>query len=97
MIRTSVSLENSFGRFRSVYRPQSFLQRVTVTDFHHADGDKIDLSNLNFGAGVTDTELQALVTAAPDPHTLDLGNGQVLTVSNVAVSTLQSSDFILHH
>ena len=71
--------------------------RVTVTDFHHADGDKIDLSNLNFGAGVTDTELQALVTAAPDPHTLDLGNGQVLTVSNVAVSTLQSSDFILHH
>ena len=71
--------------------------RVTVTDFNHADGDKIDLSYLNFGTGVTDAELQALITAAPDPHTLDLGNGQVLTVTNVAVSTLQSSDFILHH
>ena len=71
--------------------------RVTVTDFNHADGDKIDLSYLNFGTGVTDAELQALITAAPDPHTLDFGNGQVLTVTNVVVSTLQSSDFILHH
>jgi Ca2+-binding RTX toxin-like protein len=70
---------------------------VTVTDFNHSEIDQIDLSNLNFGTGITWTELQALIAAAPDPHTLDFGNGQVLTITNVAVSTLQSSDFILHH
>ena len=71
--------------------------RVTVTDFSHAQNDKIDLSFLNFGNGITDTELQGLIAAAPDPHTLDFGNGQTLTIENVNVSSLQSSDFILHH
>jgi hypothetical protein len=56
----------------------------------------IDLSNLNFGSGITSADLQSLLTAAPDPHTLDLGIGQ-LTLTNVTVSTLQASDFILHH
>jgi Ca2+-binding RTX toxin-like protein len=71
---------------------------VTITDFSHSDGDLIDLSFLNFGTGISETELQALITAAPDAHTLDLGDGQVLAVTNVNVSTLQSSsDFILHH
>jgi len=72
--------------------------RVTVTDFSPSDLDKIDLSFLNFGGGViTDAQLQALIAAAPDPHTLDFGNGQTLTLTNVNVSTLQSNDFILHH
>ena len=38
-----------------------------------------------------------LIAAAPDLHTLDFGNGQTLTIENVNVSSLQSSDFILHH
>ena len=71
--------------------------RVTVTDFSHAQNDKVDLSFLNFGNGITDTELQGLIAAAPDQHTLDFGNGQTLTIENVNVSSLQSSDFILHH
>jgi Ca2+-binding RTX toxin-like protein len=70
---------------------------VTITDFSHADIDLIDLSFLNFGTGITQTELQAIISAAPDAHTLDFGNGQVVTVANANVSTLQSSDFILHH
>ena len=70
---------------------------VTITDFSHSDGDLIDLSFLNFGTGITDPELQAILSAAPDSHTLDFGSGQVVTVANVNVSTLQSSDFILHH
>jgi len=70
---------------------------VTITDFSHSDGDLIDLSFLNFGAGITQTELQALISAAPDAHTIDFGNEQVVTVANVNVNTLQSSDFILHH
>ena len=67
---------------------------ITITDFSHSDGDLIDLSFLNFSAGITETELQAIISASPDAHTLDFGNGQVLTVTNVNVSTLQSSDFI---
>ena len=70
---------------------------MTITDFSHSDGDLIDLSFLNFGTGITDPELQAILSAAPDSHTLDFGSGQVVTVTNVNVSTLQSSDFILHH
>lgn len=70
---------------------------TTITDFTHSDSDLIDLSFLNFGAGITDTELQAIISASPDQHTLDFGNGQVVTVANVNVSTLQSNDFILHH
>ena len=70
---------------------------VTVTDFSHNQTDQIDLGNLNFGAGIADAELQAVIAAAPDPHTLDFGNGQILTLTNVTVNTLQSNDFILHH
>jgi Ca2+-binding RTX toxin-like protein len=69
---------------------------VTITDFSHSDGDLIDLSFLNFGVGIADTDLPAILAAAPDAHTLNLGDGQVLTISNVNVSTLQSGDFILH-
>jgi Ca2+-binding RTX toxin-like protein len=73
--------------------------KVTVTDFSHNEVDQIDLGNLNFGAGIDASALQALIDAAPvNSHTLDFGNGQVLTLTNVDVHTLQtSSDFILHH
>ena len=77
---------------------------VTVTDFSHAQHDQIDLGNLNFGAGIDASALQALIDAAPvNAHTLDFGNGNgnVLTLTNVDVHTLQTtgptSDFILHH
>ena len=73
--------------------------KVTVTDFSRSQNDLIDLSNLNFGAGIDASALQSLIDAAPaNSHTLDFGNGQVLALTNVAVHTLQtSSDFILHH
>ena len=70
---------------------------VTVTDFNHAENDKVDLSFLNFGNGISDTEIQALIAAAPDLHTLDFGNGQTLTVVNVNVSSLQLGDFLGLH
>ena len=72
--------------------------RVTVTDFSGTggEGDKIDLSFLNFGEGLDWGELSTLL-ASSQGNTLDFGNGQVLTLTNVNVSTLQQSDFILQH
>ena len=71
---------------------------VTVTDFSHAQGDKLDLSFLNFGTGISQADLQSLIAAAPDPHTLDFGNGQSLTVQNVTVGSLQvPTDFLGLH
>src|SRR5262249_27078682 len=71
--------------------------RVTVTDFNHLESDKVDLSFLNFGTGISQTELQSLIAAAPDSHTLDFGNGQSLTVNNVPVGSLQVGDFLGLH
>jgi len=52
---------------------------------------------LDFRAGITDfAELEALIAAAPNPHTLDFGNQRTL-ILNVTFSSLQSNDFILHH
>jgi hypothetical protein len=69
---------------------------VTVTDFSGTggEGDKIDLSFLNFGEGLDWGELSTLL-ASSQGNTVDFGNGQVLTLTNVNVSTLQQSDFIL--
>ncbi|HET7805250.1 MAG TPA: cadherin-like domain-containing protein [Pseudolabrys sp.] len=70
---------------------------VTVTDFNHSESDKIDLGFLNFGTGISQTELQSLITAAaPGSQTLDFGNDQTVTV-NVSVSSLQLSDFLGLH
>ncbi len=75
--------------------------RVTVTDFNQSQLDKIDLSFLNFGTGISNTELQALITNAPDPHTLDFGNGQTLTLNptdnSFSVSSLHTTDFLGLH
>ena len=72
--------------------------KVTVTDFSHSQGDLIDLSNQNFGAGFADfSALLPLITAAGHGNALDFGNEQVLTLTNVDVSTLVQNDFILHH
>ena len=70
---------------------------VTVTDFNHAENDKVDLSFLNFGTGISQTEIQSLIAAAPDSRTLDFGNGQSLTVVNVTVGSLQLGDFLGLH
>src|SRR6185436_17612143 len=71
--------------------------RVTVTDFNHAQNDKLDLSFVNFGTGISQAELQSLIAAAPDPHTLDFGNGQSLTLNNVTVASLQPNDLLGLH
>jgi len=70
---------------------------VTVTDFNHAQNDKLDLSFVNFGTGISQAELQSLIAAAPDPHTLDFGNGQSLTLNNVTVASLQPNDLLGLH
>ena len=76
---------------------------VTVTDFdqgggafNSAEGDKIDLSYSNFGNGLTSLQLTALI-AASTGDTIDFGNGQILTLLNVDVHSLSTSDFILHY
>ena len=72
--------------------------KVTVTDFSHSQSDLIDLSNQNFGAGFADfSALLPVIIAAGHGDALDFGNGQVLTLTNVDVSTLVQNDFILHH
>lgn len=69
----------------------------TITDFNHLQNDKIDLSFLNFGTGISQTELEFLITnAAPGAQTLDFGNEQTMTV-NVTVSSLQLGDFLGLH
>ena len=71
--------------------------KVTVTDFNHGQ-DLIDLSNQNFGAGFASfSALLPLITAAGHGNAIDFGNEQVLTLTNVDVSTLVQNDFILHH
>ena len=70
---------------------------VTITDFNHSENDKVDLSFLNFSTGISQTELQSLITAAaPGSQTLDFGNDQTVTL-NVNVSSLQLGDFLGLH
>ena len=70
---------------------------VTITDFNHSQNDKIDLSFLNFGTGISQADLQSLITAAaPGAQTLDFGNEQTVTV-NVNVNSLQLGDFLGLH
>jgi len=64
----------------------------TITDFNHAQGDKIDLT------GVTSvTDFATLLTLASENGAntvIDFGNGDVITLNNVTLANLTASNFI---
>jgi Ca2+-binding RTX toxin-like protein len=68
---------------------------VTITDFHHAENDHVDISHANNGSGFTVDELNALL-AASTGDSIDLGNNNVLTFTGIAnvSQQLQVSDFL---
>ncbi len=69
---------------------------VTVTDFSTVQGDKIELF-MSLGATHADavTALDALI-AATTGDTLSFSDGGKLTLTNVDVHSLHTSDFIVH-
>ena len=69
---------------------------TTVTDFNHTESDQIDISGLNNGAGFTASALQALIDNSSG-DTINFGNGNTVTLTNVDVHALVVSDFILSH
>jgi len=66
---------------------------VTITDFHHDEGDLVDISHANNGSGFTDDQLNALL-AASTGDSIDLGNNNVLTFTGIVVNTLLATDFL---
>jgi len=64
----------------------------TVTDFSHAQGDKLDIS----AYGLSSADLTTLLQNAPS-DTVTFTNGDTLTLTNVQVASLNQNDFILHH
>ena len=64
----------------------------TVTDFSHADGDKVDLTGVigvqNFG------DVQAHASQVGPNTVINFGAGDVLTLSNVTFANLTANDFI---
>jgi Ca2+-binding RTX toxin-like protein len=70
--------------------------KVTITDFSTAQGDKIELF-LTLGAthDAAVTALDALI-ASTTGDTFNFSNGGALTLTNVDVHSLHTSDFILH-
>jgi len=69
---------------------------VTVTDFSTVQGDNIELF-MSLGATHADavTALDALI-AATTGDTLSFSDGGKLTLTNVDVHSLHTSDFIVH-
>lgn len=65
----------------------------TVTDFSHADGDRIDLSSMPGLRGFADAVAHAHQAVADT--ILDFGNGDLLTLKNVDIASLAAADFIL--
>ena len=66
---------------------------VTITDFHHDEGDLVDISHANNGSGFTDDQLNALL-AASTGDSIDFGNNNVLTFTGIVVNTLLAADFL---
>ena len=66
---------------------------VTITDFHHDEGDLVDISHANNGSGFTDDQLNALL-AASTGDSIDFGNNNVLTFTGIVVNTLLATDFL---
>jgi VCBS repeat-containing protein len=69
---------------------------VTVTDFSTAQGDKIELFNLQAATHADAvTAINALISASTG-DTFSFSNNGTLTLTNVDVHSLHASDFILH-
>jgi V8-like Glu-specific endopeptidase len=86
----STTLTGGLGADTFVYRPGD--QSVTVTDFSHAQGDKVDLtafSQFNSLASVL-----AAVTQSGADTVINTGSG-LLTLKNVSEASLVASDFKL--
>jgi Ca2+-binding RTX toxin-like protein len=68
---------------------------VTITDFSEADHDLVDISHANNGSGFSDAQLAALL-AGSTGDTIDFGNGNVLTFTNITnvSAQLHASDFL---
>src|SRR6185437_14966947 len=65
---------------------------VTVTDFSHAQGDRIDLSALY--RYVSLPQLLATATQVSADTVIDLGGGHSLTLKGASMAGLSASDFI---
>jgi Ca2+-binding RTX toxin-like protein len=83
----STSLTGGLGADTFVYRSGD--GAVTVTDFSHAQGDKIDLSNIGAFAGLSD--LLATTSQVGPDTVISLGGGS-LTLKNVSMGSLTASD-----
>ena len=80
---------------RSLFAPGS--SHDTIVDFQQGQ-DTIDL--LNFFSNDSDPAFLALLnvlqSAAPNVQTIDLGAGDMITLSGISVNTLHASDFFVH-
>ena len=70
--------------------------QLTITDFHTAENDLIDISTLNGGNSLTPAQLTALISASTGSE-LSLGDNNVIDLTGVNVQTLTASSFILSH
>jgi Ca2+-binding RTX toxin-like protein len=68
-----------------------------VTDFSHAEADKIDLTGVTGVTSLADVLAIATPTGPSGGDTvIAFGNGDTLTLNNVAKANLTASDFIFH-
>jgi len=65
----------------------------TVTDFSHAEGDKIDLTAIGGVASLAD--VMARATQAGANTVFDFGSGNTLTLNNVVENSLGANDFVI--
>src|SRR6185437_3700204 len=70
---------------------------LTITDFSHSSGDKLDIT----GLGLSEADLDVLImAAAPGSDTIRYGDGNAITLSGVDVHSLNTvaadpnSDFL---
>jgi hypothetical protein len=80
------------GLGADTFRVSSSAAVTTVTDFSHAQNDKIDLTTLNQFHTLAD--VSAAATQVGSDTVIDIGSG-TLTLKNVLLSTLTASDFVL--
>jgi VCBS repeat-containing protein len=66
----------------------------TVTDFSHAQGDRIDLTGVSGIFNLADVSAHA--TQNGNNTVLDFGNGDTLTLNNVTASNLVAEDFVFN-
>jgi Ca2+-binding RTX toxin-like protein/20S proteasome alpha/beta subunit len=64
----------------------------TVTDFSHAEGDKIDLTSIGGVASLADVMSRG--TQVGSNTVFDFGSGNTLTLNNVVENSLGANDFV---